>query len=488
VSSDGFAGVERRIQREMVDSGIPSVAIAVARHGEVLWEEAYGWADRERRIAATEHTMYSQASVSKPMTATGLMVLVERGTVDLDTPINRYLAADSQVKVWIGSPEEVTVRRVANHTAGLPRHENFYRSEEAYPRPPMEESIRRYGNVVAPPGERYRYSNFGYGILDHLIERLSGLTFADFMRREVFLPLGMTRTSVDIGPGLGDSAAVRYAEDGVPIPFYDFDHRGASAVYSSVHDLVRFGMFHLKQRQPDRKAILSDESIDAMQAPTADMAIVGTADRNLRPGSKYGIGWVIDDDDLGHRISHGGGMGGAATKLLMLPREGIVIAAAANTFCPLPYTIERDVLSALLPGYADKLAERDNEPSRPQTSVGPDVRPIRELLGDWRGTVHTYQKDLPLTLSFKPSGDVHARLGEQLATLLNDVEFRDGRLTGKMCGSIGTADASRRPHHPLHHLEVDLKLRGDVLNGVVTAIAGNALGHWVELKKDGGEP
>ena len=488
MSSDCFASVKRRIQREMADSGIPSVAIAVARHGEVLWEEAYGWADRERRIPATEHTMYSQASVSKPITATGLMVLVERGKVDLDTPINRYLAADSQVKVWVGNPEDVTARRVANHTAGLPRHENFYRSEEAYPRPPMEESIRRYGNVVTPPGERYRYSNFGYGILDHLIERLSGLAFADFMRREVFLPLGMTRTSVNIGPGLGDFAAVRYAEDGAPIPFYDFDHRGASAVYSSVHDLVRFGMFHLRQRQPDQKAILSDESIAAMQVPTADMGIVRTADRNLRPGSEYGVGWVIDDDELGHRISHGGGMGGAATKLLMLPREGIVMAAAANAFCPLPYTIERDVLSALLPGYADKLAERDKEATPPQSSVGTDVRPVRELLGDWRGTVHTYEKDFPLTLSFKPSGDVHARLGEQLATLVNDVEFKDGRLTGKMCGSIGTTDANRRPHHPLHHLEVDLKLRGDLLNGVVIAIVGNALSHWVELKKDEGAP
>ena len=185
MSSDCFSGIKCRIQREMVDSGVPSVAIAVARHGEVLREEAFGWADRERRIPATEHTMYSQASVSKPITATALMVLVERGMVNLDTPINRYLAPDSQVKVWIGNPEEVTVRSVANHTAGLPRHENFYRSEEAYLRPPMEESIRRYGNVVTPPGERYRYSNFGYGILDHVIARTSGMSFADFMREEV---------------------------------------------------------------------------------------------------------------------------------------------------------------------------------------------------------------------------------------------------------------------------------------------------------------
>ncbi len=66
------------------------------------------------------------------------------------------------------------------------------------------------------------------------------------MRQEVFVKLGMTRTSIGIGPGLEHYQAARYDENGAPLPFYDFDHPGASAVFSSAHDLVRFGMFHLK--------------------------------------------------------------------------------------------------------------------------------------------------------------------------------------------------------------------------------------------------
>jgi CubicO group peptidase (beta-lactamase class C family) len=350
----------------------------------------------------------------------------------------------------------------------------------------MEESVRRYGNVVSPPGERCRYSNIGYGILDYLIERLSGTSYSDFMRREVFLPLGMNHSSVDIGPGLEGFQAIRYSDNGLALPFYDFDHRGASAVFSSAHDLVRFAMCHLKQLRQDQKAILSDESIEAMQVPTASMGSPSPADPNLRTRSGYGTGWVIDDDELDYRVSHGGGMGGVATKLLLLPREGIAVAALANTGCQLPYKIEGDILSVLLPGYAARLAERQAKKTGEAANVpASEFQAVPELLGNWRGVVQTYKGTLPMELSFKPSGDIHARLKDQLWALLNDARLMDGRLSGKMLGNIGTEDANRRPYD----LHLDLKLRGNVLNGSITAISlptrlGNALSHWVEVKKD----
>ena len=97
MSKDVFEDVRARIRREMTESCIPSLAVAVARNGEILWEEAFGWADREKRIPATPHTMYSQASVSKPMTATGLMVLVEQGK-----RVQRRATIESQPQVVEG--------------------------------------------------------------------------------------------------------------------------------------------------------------------------------------------------------------------------------------------------------------------------------------------------------------------------------------------------------------------------------------------------
>jgi CubicO group peptidase (beta-lactamase class C family) len=263
---DAYDGVREFIRQQLSERRLPSVAVAVAREGKIIWEEAFGFADVENRIPATPHTMYSLASISKPITATGLMILKERGRIALDRPINEYLG-EAKIAVRVGNPVDATVRRVANHTSGLPLHYQFFYEDESYRAPSRDETIRRYGNCVTAPGERYQYSNLGYGILDYIIARVSGRSYAEFMRTEVFQPLGLTHTSVNIGPGLEKHQAIRYGLDGTPIPFYDFDHPGGSAVYASAHDLVRFGMFHLKAHLPDQKAILKDKTITEMQKP-----------------------------------------------------------------------------------------------------------------------------------------------------------------------------------------------------------------------------
>ena len=86
-----FEEVRHRIEQILVADGLPSISVAVAKDGKIIWERGFGWADREKRIPATEHTMYSLASITKPITATGLMVLVEHSLVDMDQPVNRYL-------------------------------------------------------------------------------------------------------------------------------------------------------------------------------------------------------------------------------------------------------------------------------------------------------------------------------------------------------------------------------------------------------------
>jgi CubicO group peptidase (beta-lactamase class C family) len=467
-AADSFDSVREFIKRQLAERPIPSIAVAVARDGQILWEEAFGWANRENRVPATPHTIYSLASISKPITATGLMILKERGRIDMDRPINEYLG-EAKISVRVGNPAEATVRRVANHTAGLPLHYQFFYEDEPYRAPSRDETIRRYGNCVTAPGERYQYSNLGYGILDYAIARVSGRSYADFMREEVFLPLGLTHTSVDIGPGLEKHQAIRYGTDGLPIPFYNFDHPGGSAVYASAHDLVRFGMFHLKAHLPDQKAILKDETIDEMQRATIDMG-----------NSGYGVGWGTYESAGGLRIvTHSGGMGGVSTLLQIYPVEKIAIVVLSNASSNLPGQVAERVEAVLFPGAVRKTGAQN------QASPEPVFKPSSELLGVWQGKVHTYREELPFTLVFQPDGDVHARLSAQLRTLLNRVGFRDGYLSGSFMGDIGTEDANRTRYV----LSLSLKLRGDVLNGAMTAQSlpgrrvGNALTHWVELKK-----
>jgi hypothetical protein len=291
----------------------------------------------------------------------------------------------------------------------------------------------------------------------------------------------MTHTSVHVEPALEPFRAARYGRDGLRVPLYDFDHPGASAVYCSAHDLVRFGMFHLKEHLPDQKAILSDASLDEMQRPTTSTG--GT--------TGYGIGWSINDDSHGYRIvSHGGGMVGVTTSLLLVPSALLAVVALANSVCDLPHVIVAEILATLLPGYGEKRAEAEatrKAESEQEKPPAPPFQPPPDLIGEWRGAVHTYREEVPLTLWFQESGDIHARLGNQLKTLVNDVSLKDGRLTGEMMGEIDTEDTRRRRHH----LSLDLTRRGDALNGTLLTVVrpgergGLSVSHWAELRREG---
>jgi len=472
-ATDRFDSVRALIRQIMEEKTLPSVAVAVAKDGRIVWEEAFGWADRERMIPATPHTMYSIASISKPMTATGLMKLVEQGKVDLDRPANEYLGI-GKITGLAGEAAEATVRRVLSHTAGLPLHYQFFYEHEGYSRPSMDETIARYAIVVNPPGEVYQYSNLGYGIIDHIIARVSGQSYADFMRTEVFLPLEMTRTSVHVGPGLEPFAAVRYDSKQRPIPFYAFDHPGGSAVYSSAHDLVRFGMFHLKNHLSDQQRILTDSTIDAMQ-------------RVATPGTtppQYCLGWFNTENDHGYRrICHDGGMPGVVAFFNLYPSENMAIVVLTNTSVVEVYRIAEEIAVTMLPKYA--AAREERRKVEPASSPPPAPFPPPDLVGSWTGNLRTYEGSVPITLLFQSDGDVHVKLGDQLRSLLNDISYRETNLTGTFTGTIPTGDQSR---HLPHKVLLNVRLRDGKLSGQATALAEDeqpyfALTSYVELMK-----
>ncbi|HEY5757490.1 MAG TPA: serine hydrolase domain-containing protein [Steroidobacter sp.] len=466
-AADRFDDLRQQIRTALVEESIPSMAVAVAKDGKILWQEGFGWADRERRIAATEHTMYSLASISKPITTTALMTLVQAGKVDLDAPANDYLG-NAKLRARVGDARQATVRRIADHTSGLPDHFNPFYADEPYRKPSMDETIARYGNLVTVPSEHsyYEYSNLGYGVLDYIVERVSGLSYADFLRREVFLPLGMTRSSVGVVPELAAYAATRYDPDGRPLPAYDFDAPGASAVFASAHDLLRFGMFHVQTRLADQKSILNPASLKEMHRRTSG-----------EPAMGYGIGFYMTERGNYRGVFHGGVMGGVSTQLLLVPAERLAVVVLVNTKTPLAASMADRIAARVLPGW-----QGVEWPRR----VAPTVfAPSSQLLGTWSGAISTYAGDVPVELSFQPDGDVHAQVGDGLPTLIAGAMFKDGVFRGSLSAHIGTADTDRYPYQ----VDLWLTLRGDVLNGAASAQGEqsprvrSALAHWMEVRK-----
>jgi CubicO group peptidase (beta-lactamase class C family) len=472
-ATDPLAEVRAEIPELLEAYDLPSIAVAVAIRGEIVWEEGFGWADREARIPATELTAYSLASISKPITATALMTLVEAGRIDLDAPIDQYLG-DAKLNGRAFDASRATVRRVASHTAGLPLHYQFFYEDEPYRRPPMNETIRRYANLVTAPGERYQYSNLGFGLLDYVISRVSGQSYPDFMRERVFEPLGMTHSAVGLPPDLEPFAAVRYATDGSPIPFYDFDHPGGSAVWSSAHDLVRFGMFHLKDHLTDQAPILEDASIDAAHHPVADSGV----------GSTYGLGWSTRTWESGFRTySHTGGMGGVRTSLNIIPDRDIAVVVLLNSSSPVMGYLTDRILASLAPGEIPM----PDRPPRDEASDEEDDPPFRapdSLTGVWIGFVDTYMGARDLRVVVESAG-VQVGLGTQPILDLDGASFDGAYLRGSFTGDLGTEDVNRTDHV----LALELRLRGDVMNGSLIGLSvpavrvGNALTHWAEVRR-----
>lgn len=449
-----FAAARRVIDSLMTAHRLPSVSVAVAKDGRVTWEQAFGLADREKSVAATPNTAYSLASISKPFTATGLMKLVERGRVRLDRPVNEYLGA-ARLRAFEGKAAQATVQHVLTHTAGLPLHYQFFYRDAGYGVPTTDETIRRFGILTYRPGGGYQYSNLGFGLLDYVIRRQGGTTYGDYMRREVFDPLGMTHTSVGPRPGLEAETAVRYSSEDQPIPYYTFDHPGASEVYASAHDLVRFGLFHLGQAVEGQQAILTPETRAAMQR---DVAVEG-------PGSTRGLGWAIRSDEFGYRrVSHTGGMPGVTTMLALYPQANAVVVVLLNKSVPQAMArIAQELAAAVLPGYEGKLREMLARP----TAV-PVAADWTSLMGQWRGYVRSYADSVAVRVTIDASGPRDVRIGGVSVERPATSSWSNGVFAMSTPSPLAAPDIKRQPHV----LSFALRPRGDTLSGYAAAISG----------------
>lgn len=446
-----FAAARDTIRAILESERIPSVSVAVGIGSEIVWEESFGFADRGRRALATPHTMYSLASISKPITATALMTFVQRGRVDLDKPINDYLGA-AKLRAFDDDANAATVRRVLSHSAGLPLHYQFF-YDGVVPPHSHDEAIAKYGIVGYTPGETYFYSNLGYGIIGRVVERLAGKSYEEAMRELVFEPLGMSNTTVSTGRGLGERAAVRYSDDLTPIAPYAFDHTGASGVWASAHDLVRFGMFHLGNATSGQSAILNADILLLMQQPFAPPP---------SPGASYGLGWATLESDRGHRrISHTGGMPGVSTVLNLYPGSEVAIVVLINKSSG---AAASRIASAIA---AEALSSYRASPAPPTVGApSPST-----LAGTWRGHVLVQGDTVPLSITIGANGTARAQLGTARETALNAASLaQTGWFTGRFVAPLRPADATPASEKDRITINVALRQRENRLTGWVSAV------------------
>ncbi len=308
--------IEDILPRLMSRYNVPGVSIALIENHQVVYRKSFGYADRAARAPMTPDTLLQVASISKNLTAWGVMKLVDDGVIGLDDPVEKYLTR------WHIPPSpfdagQVTIRRLLNHTAGI--------SLEGYGRgvpvgeqlPTLEESLsgktRGCGAVtlVREPGEAMMYSGGGYTILQLLIEEVTGQTFAGYMKANILDPLGLAHSTFLWDETVQGRLSRAYGTYYNVIPNETYIEDAAGGLYSSLDDMARYAQVVLSGSD-----VLSRESFDL-----------------LFEGDGYGLGHGLITFPTGERFIFGGGTRmGWQSDFVVYPHggSGIVVLANAN--------------------------------------------------------------------------------------------------------------------------------------------------------------
>lgn len=317
------AFLERVITAEMRDKQLPAVSIALVDRDRIVWARGFGEADSVHHLPATAETVYRVGSVSKLFTDLGIMQLVEKGSVNLDAPVSKYLP-DFHPANPFGTP--ITLRQLTSHRAGLMREPplgNYFDASS----PSLRATVRSLDSttLIYPPATHTKYSNAGVATVGYVLERLGRERFPSYLAKHVLAPLGMDESAFELTPALKPRLATGYmwTYDGrrFPAPGFQLGESPAGSLYTTVTDLCRFMSAMFARGQGLRGRVLRPETLEAMWVP--QFAPAGT-----RTG--YGIGFRLDTLDGFRTVEHGGAIYGFATQATMLPDERLGVAVVTT--------------------------------------------------------------------------------------------------------------------------------------------------------------
>ena len=443
---------------------VPSMTIGILKEGEIIYAKAFGYANLETREKATIHTPYQLASLTKPITATGILMLSEKGKLNIEDPITKYMSLNvEQGKEKYPIP---SVRQLLNHTGGLGTYFDIYYEDENRPLQNFEAAWEAYGKLFHSPGEICEYSNLGYGLLDHIISQTSHRPYAEYLANELFEPLQMNDSWViEMEDAPSRRIAKKYDVNLAPLPVVKNNTLGAGNVVSSIHDVLRFGAFHLKELEVN---VLSETQINQMQSYKEPNALF-----HYYQNTYYGLGWYVNPDDNGEYVVwHEGGMMGASTVLKLYPEKKIAIALLTNVYNPhLCRSLVDKITMAVIPEYVPSpLNETANYQSIAEDST---------FWGAWKGTIQIESHQIPISLKITSAEITMHYLDYTLSSFLSDyqpIPYKSSLLFGAIYKNrfIGTGIGQlpvKNSRPGSHLLSLKFLKEGNQLTGTITLLA-----------------
>ena len=321
-----YPGVDVFVKQQMQTDDIPGVAVVVVQGGEVIYCKGFGVASLETNKPLTPQTIFDLASVSKSFTALGVLLLQDKGLIDIDTSVQQYLP-DFQPNDERAS--QITVRQLLNHTSGLPGAFSapliFQEGEDE-----MQALVAALSRVRLnrEPGSSFEYADINYCLLGAIIERVTGATFEEYIQQNIFDPLEMDNTTL-----YPDKAAALDRADGHQplygrivtrnMPIYR-SALPAGWVMSCVEDMAKWLVVHLNNGSNAEGQVFPGDCI--REAHTTAVLFEENGEE-----MGYGMGWFINDNNDTQLVWHGGDTPTFTADMLLLPEYDVGVVVLVNS-------------------------------------------------------------------------------------------------------------------------------------------------------------
>ncbi|MDC8004079.1 serine hydrolase [Aureisphaera galaxeae] len=306
------------VKKQQAERNIPSLAVGIVKDGKVVLAKGYGYANVEEKIKADGHTVYQLGSVTKMFTGHLLASLILQDKMQLSDTLSNYFPTSLEFPVG-RKGQVVTIRDIATHSSEFPRYPVNLKRTDPYPIDgySKEELLKGISRVKLRKeiGKKYKYSNFGYGVLGIAMENRMGKELSGLMHDEIFSKYGMNNSSLMLNEGIQQKLATPYLEVS-PLtqtePWNMEALAGAGNLFSSVTDLTQFML-----------ALLKEGAINKIQQ---------TPYLQINDSWSYGLGCFIVDSKKRNTpvIYHGGDIDGYASSLSLYPEYGLGFVILTN--------------------------------------------------------------------------------------------------------------------------------------------------------------
>jgi CubicO group peptidase (beta-lactamase class C family) len=388
---DAVATIKKLSDSLMQLRNMPGFAFGIVKDGQILMSEGFGYRDIEKKLPVTPNTQFAIGSSSKAFTALSLAILADRGAFDWEKPIINYLP---DFKLYDDfATKEMTATDLVCHRSGLPRHDMMWYGS-AYTRKDIYDRLR-----YLPPNKSLRttwqYNNLMFMTAGILVERLSNQSWEDFIKNNIFQPLGMTHSNCSVNDlKKYEEAAIGYNQKdkvNTRLEYRNLDAIGpAGSINSTLTDMMQWVKLHLNKGKQGNQQIVSEAETQHLHTPQMLMPANAFAKSPELTDPSYAMGWFVYRQKGVEIVEHGGNIDGFTALVYMAPEKdfGLVILSNLNG-AALPALLAHYATDLVLNlgytdwygrtyGAADK-KEDDKDEQKPQPKRIADTQPSHAL-------------------------------------------------------------------------------------------------------------